>query len=147
MKNPCFISAALFLSAVLSTTLFSQPIPVIEQVSKIPDDARYIFVQSRLSAKGSFRFDRWTGGTWQIVETEDKKIRWHPVLFEAHPKDGPLKNEINFHIFLSGLGLMHTYVINLRTGGTWQMRQGSDGLYWAAITEPNPFDKFDAGAK
>lgn len=105
------------------------------QKTDIPEDARYEFIQSPIAAKATFKFDRFTGDTYQIVRREDSTLTWQTIHREIHPKDnGQIKNKVNYQLFLSGLSMRFTYLMNIRSGAVWQLvKTPADDYLWELI--------------
>ena len=71
--------------------------------SAVPDYARYEVVQSPLLAKLTIRLDRFTGDTWQFVETTQGRFAWERMPRIPLPNDIRAPRKVNYQIFLSVL--------------------------------------------
>ena len=63
------------LSLVTTAPSLAQEHPA-NQSSTVPDSARFEVVQSPLLAKLTLRLDRFSGETWQFVETKNGDYAW-----------------------------------------------------------------------
>jgi hypothetical protein len=120
----------LFFLFCIPDHLFSQsPVDIyINQSSKIPEDARYEIVQSTINARGTFKLDRFTGKVYQFVMNEDSTNRWQEIPRTFNPKDGAtVKGKPNYQLFLSGLTRRFDFLLNVRTGATWEIMVDENG--------------------
>ena len=105
---------------------------VANQSTTPPADARYEIVQSALTAKVTLRLDRFTGETDQLTIRLDSTLTW-----EKFPRsngglpDTKISGRANYQVFTSGLGVRITFLMNVNTGASWQLREHPEGrLFW-----------------
>lgn len=103
------------------------------QFSNTPESARYQIVQSELVAKITFKIDKYTGETFQLVKGENG-LTWQAIETQRHTQDETNINKVNYQIFTSGLAVRMTFLLNVNTGVTWQLSEDSDdNLFWIAL--------------
>jgi hypothetical protein len=100
-----------------------------------PPEARYEIISSELAAKHTFRLDRFTGQTAQLVMQDDSTLTWELILKQTHPLgDTRTPGRANYQMFSSGLAARYTFLINVNTGSTWQIEDDpAEGLFWAPL--------------
>jgi hypothetical protein len=137
MKYKFMISLTLSVLALFSLPAIAQENTHIytNQKTDIPEDARYEFVQSTLAAKATLKFDRFTGNTYQIVMRADSSLTWQRIDLSPHSGDvGQNKGKVNYQLFLSGLAMRFTFLMNIRSGAVWQLvTTSTDDLIWEPI--------------
>ena len=105
-----------------------------------PADSRFEIIQPAFSAKYTFRIDKFTGETSQLLVQPDRSATWQSVAKSAHPlADTKSPGRTNYQVFSSGIAVRYTYLINVHTGATWQLMEGSpEGPFWSAIHSRAP---------
>ena len=88
------------------------------QKTTLPTNARFEIVQSELTARWTFRLDRFTGQVAQLVKTQDDNTTWEEMTVNGLPKV-TTPSRPRFQIFTSGLAARHTFLIDTDTGRTW----------------------------
>jgi hypothetical protein len=117
MRN---IRVVLLVLLLFSAIGYSQDTSDVHQQTVAPINARFEIVQSELSAKWTFRLDRFTGRVAQLVQTRDGGMAWQDTPVIGIPQiSSPLR--ARFQVFTSGLAAIHTYLIDTETGRTWQL--------------------------
>jgi hypothetical protein len=103
-------------------------------------EARFEIVQSAFSAKYTFRVDKFTGETWQLVLQQDSSATWQPIAKTVHPlSDTKSPGRANYQLFSSGIAVRYTFLINVNTGSTWQlMEDPTEGAFWSALYPKAP---------
>ena len=102
----------------------------------VPSDSRYEIVQSELGARYTFKIDKYTGYVKQLVKSDDDSVTWQSIiLIDSSKTEDQQNNKVNYQIFTSGLGARFTFLINIKTGDTWQLTEVDDMgyLYWSPI--------------
>ncbi len=114
--------AILFLSP-WALELHAQEMPSdIHQKTALPSNARYEIVQSELTAKWTFRLDRFTGHVSQLVKSKTEENGWETMVVTGLPTLAtPQATRPRFQIFTSGLAAKFTFLIDTDTGKTWQL--------------------------
>jgi hypothetical protein len=78
--------------------LAASPLPAQKNTtsvsSTVPDRARFEILESPLLATLTFRLDRFTGDTWQLVSTKDSTYAWQPVPQRAQRHRGAGQGEL-----------------------------------------------------
>ena len=106
-----------------------------------PPNARFEIIQSELSARWTFRLERYTGRVYQLVKVPDTSSTWQVMPMSPRPSPGPSKHA-HFQIFTSGLAARHTFLMDTDSGFTWmlvsRMERAADGTEeridgWAQI--------------
>ena len=110
-------------------------IPIAAQTSEsyqysktsISEEARYEITQSTLSAKSTFKLDKFTGRVWQMVRSKEDRPAWEEVPVIKAPKIAPGSNA-RFQLFISGVAARFTYLLDTVSGQTWVFVDDLHGL-------------------
>lgn len=137
MKRQTALLAVVFV-AVLAAIAFAQVRQQEPVATTPPSAARYEVVQNSRAMRETYLLDRYSGNTWQFVQSIDKFV-WERIPREAHDEDqvpsewsGPA-----YQISVSGLTAKGTYMINVITGATWVLSEDPErGIFWSAIAAP-----------
>lgn len=108
----------------------------IQHQSTTGNSGRFEIVQSTLANRFLFKIDKFTGKTFQIVESRDSAIVWENVVIKKHfLSDIRNEGKPNYQIFLSGFMVKLTLLMNINTGATWQLTQDdiTDDIFWSPI--------------
>lgn len=99
------------------------------QQTTAPTTAQYEIVQSALTVADTFKLDRYVGAVQELVESPDKQLHWQPMVVEGIESDLKLGDTSGlpppnprfgrFQIFLSGITVKDSFLIDTRTGMTW----------------------------
>jgi hypothetical protein len=98
------------------------PNNIPQMTSSIPN-ARYELVISSWMRKETFRLDRYSGRIWQLtlIGEGDGQIHiWEEMKIEHLPSLLP-KSRPHFQIFLSGVWVADTYLIDTDSGRIWRL--------------------------
>lgn len=107
--------------AGLVAPAWAQEMPKTAQVqSQIASDSRYEIVQAPLMARFLLRLDKVTGDVDQIVVDGKQNFHWDPIRRIKQQNDVSNGRPI-YQIFMSGIMVRDTYLINTATGVTWQL--------------------------
>lgn len=129
MRRSTFIAAGLFALSVYP--LSAQEQNALSVASPIPDSARFLLIQSPILAKLTFRVDRFTGDTWQLVITPEGNFTWQQIKRISLPDDEKIFGRVNYQIFLSGMLAKITVLMNTNTGASWHITEDSaGGIFW-----------------
>lgn len=102
---------------------------------------RYEIVQSTLSAKLTFKLDRYSGRVWQLVKDSEENYLWQETVVQGlSGAGGALPAVPNFQIFLSGLTAKDTLLFDVATGRAWVLTTltapaRKPGVEWLLIQE------------
>lgn len=119
---------------IFGTILLAQEPTDIHQHTTPPPNARFEIVQSELTAKWTFRLDRFTGHVAQLVavNTDAKEgesvrpngsVTWEDMsVIGIGLAEKPTR--AHFQIFTSGIAAIHTFLIDTDTGKTWVLVKG-----------------------
>jgi hypothetical protein len=111
--------------------------PVAHQHTTAPSNSRYELIQSSLAARLTFRLDKFTGRVWQMVKTSDDETAWQEMPVLGLVKTSTATRS-HFQIFLSGIAVRHSFLIDTDTGTTWQAvvskQKGADGSEYDQIS-------------
>jgi len=114
----------------------SSALETAQQVSSdYPSDSRFITIQLPLIAKATFLFDRFEGVSYQLVSMEEGGLAWQPVLKLPNILDTNQSiGKVNYMCFFSGLASRFTFLVNLRSGATWQLCEDEKvRLFWNPV--------------
>jgi hypothetical protein len=106
------------------------------RVGSLLEPTRFEIVQSPLTAKWTFRLDRFAGRVCQLVETPDSDVAWEEMSVRDLPSIDLTQKHVRFQIFTSPLAARHTYLIDLDTGNAWRITTMLDenhketGIVW-----------------
>jgi len=136
MRTGAICRCLALLAVLWPAQSFAQREAVQHEQSAVPLESRYQMVQSTLTARSTFRVDKVLGRVDQIVMRADSTLAWQPIPRRQHPDGDPqVAGRVNYQIFLSGLAVRHTFLMNVNNGATWQLVVGGDGaLAWDPIT-------------
>lgn len=114
---------------IFGSTLFPQEPTDNHQHTTPPPNARFEIVQSELTAKWTFRLDRFTGHVCQLVSINSDAKEGETVTPAGNVtwQDMPVigigllekPTRAHFQVFTSGIAAIHTYLIDTDTGKTW----------------------------
>jgi hypothetical protein len=128
-----YIFAIACIAILRSAPLVAQEAPP-SRSSTVPAHARFEIVQSPLLAKLTFRFDRFTGQTWQFVSTKKDAYTWEPIERIELPGDTKVPGKVNYQIFLSGIRAQITVLLNTNTGVSWYIVEDlKQGFFWTPM--------------
>lgn len=104
------------------------------QISSVPNTARYEIIQSELGARITLKIDKFLGNIYLLVEGMDG-LSWQLLFVEPNLNDKKFGDKVNYQIFTSGLGQRFTFLLNIHTGATWQLTEDkrSDELFWSVF--------------
>ena len=109
------VAFALFLTLALfgqepTHTVFTVP----------PANARFQIVQSEMTAKGTFKLDRFTGRVWQLLGTPEGNI-WSAMVVQGIGVKGVESTAPRYQLFTSGLAYKFTYLLDTLNGTYWEL--------------------------
>jgi len=85
---------------------------------------RFYLIQSTLAAKGTFKLDAYNGDVYQLVLTPKKDETWQKLTrFISNEIDPKQENFDNYTLFVSPLAMRFTYLMNVNSGATWQLKE------------------------
>lgn len=94
-------------------------------------NGRYEILQSELARKYTIKIDKYTGETWQMVQSYSGDITWEKIYKEDALGDNQKENAINYQLFFGGFTAQDILLINVNTGITWQLVMDSKkGVWW-----------------
>jgi hypothetical protein len=119
MRTCVFIYLLTALAGLLPFSAGAQEFPIAPQTSSTMSDTnRYEIVQSHLTAKWTFRLDRFCGFVSQIVRTANGDVTWEAMPIEKRPAC-VMDGKIHYQVFSSSLAARHTFLMNTDTGTSW----------------------------
>src|ERR1051325_2607462 len=99
-------------------------VPAAHERSTVPPASRYEIVQSSRIARDTFRLDRFSGRVSILsLDTATGLSEWVAIPF---PLDLKPSNEASFEIFVSGLNARDTFLLDARTGATWELVEAAE---------------------
>lgn len=113
--------------------------------SAFPVEGRFDVVQSSLSARFTFRLDRWTGRVAQLVTDAEGRLSWQNMEVRDLKVESA-ESAPRFHLFVSGISAIQTFLVDTVSGRTWALSgrserdlSGSGGpaieiLYWLPMS-------------
>jgi hypothetical protein len=121
---------------IFQNSIFPQSENYQASTTSVPDNSRYEIIQSEMIAKLTFKIDRYEGSVFQLVLTSDSTLTWQKIKREKSLNDKIEKNRVNYQLFISGLAVKYTFLVNLNTGVTWQLvKNKDDDFYWELLQE------------
>lgn len=115
--------SALLVSAMLMTPAAQDA--VNHEHTSMASDAAYELIQSPLVAKMTLRVNRITGQVDQLIKNARGALVWQSLGKPADPA-GDSGGRITYYVFTSGLATRWTFLMNIRTGATWQLVEDAD---------------------
>jgi hypothetical protein len=109
-----------------------------QEISLKSNSPRYQIVQSSIAARGTYKVDTYEGGVYQLVVDKNNNETWQLLRQVGNGNnDNIVKGQRNYELFLSSIAMRFTYLINLKTGATWQLVQdpNTEENYFSAISE------------
>jgi hypothetical protein len=105
------------------------------QITQIPDGARFAIVQAPYGAKGTFLLDRNLGTVWQLAGPgKDGLYIWQKVPVAPNKMDKREdESKPTYVLFVSGISLRFTFLMNIRTGASWQFANAEGEAVFAAM--------------
>lgn len=103
------------------------------------DSGRFEIIQSPILRKLTFKLDKYTGKTYQLVKTSNNNVTWEIVEWLGYDDEASFQqnnpNKVAYQLFLGGITIKDTFLINILTGDTWQLFHDPDKdfLYWAPL--------------
>jgi hypothetical protein len=88
-----------------------------------PTNARFQIVQSEITAKGTFKLDRFTGRVWQLLSTPNGHV-WSAMNVQG--VKGTDSTVARFQLFSSGLAYRFTYLLDTINGMCWELVSAED---------------------
>ena len=95
---------------------------------------RFEIAQSEIARRCTFKLDKKYGKVYQMVKTSSGGITWEEMGIVKSDYNDESK-EINYQLFLSGISLSDTFLINIHSGKTWQLVENSNNktLIWQPV--------------
>lgn len=88
----------LLIALILPTSVFAQDEEYPDnQTSTIPTQTRYELVQSLLTAKGTYKIDKFNGNVYQLVKTSEGTNSWE--IIKKEKVEGEVVRQGNLHSF------------------------------------------------
>lgn len=105
---------------------------VQHQRTATPATSRYELIQSTQGVRNTFRLDKTLGHVDQMVLGADSILTWERISRLDHPAGDPqVPAAVNYQLFISGLGIRYTFLMNVNNGATWQVvTDKNDVLVW-----------------
>lgn len=125
---------------VIDGALAQQPSDLHQQTTP-PTNARFEIVQSQLSARWTFRLDRFTGQVAQLVRTRDDDTSWEQMAVDGLPT-ATAPSRPRFQIFTSGIAARHTFLLDTDTDRTWRVVTGTRRRPDGTEYEANVWQRF-----
>lgn len=97
--------------------------------SAIPDTSRYEIVQAPDAVRYTFKLDKFTGRVFQLTDTSggnQDRLVWREMLVLDAPKVAIPSVKPSFQIFISGIGIRYTFLLDVTTGKTWIFAKGTN---------------------
>ena len=125
------------LIALCFITLTSSAIETQKAVKTSTEGGRYELVQSEIMRKCFFKLDKYTGDVYQLVLKSDGDKTWQKMEVIGRALDTIKKDTINFQIYMGGMAVGDSFMINIHTGKTYLLYQDKDTeiLFWSYILE------------
>lgn len=129
MKKLFFIISFVFIS-LLCVAQKTYP-----SVKTSTDVGRWEIIQSPFIRRVTIKLDKFTGKTYQILETSLAIYEWKIIIWQDEDWGEKQTGKINYQIFMGGLTGSDVYLINIHTGKTWLLCEDSSKglLFWSKI--------------
>lgn len=113
---------SLLLIGFLAITI-SSPAQHIESKAQSTSLAggRYEIIMSDIALRNSFKVDKFLGDVYLMVRKEDGNITWVKMIKDVAFNNPIMPDKINFQLYMSGIGLKYTFLINIHSGTIWQL--------------------------
>ena len=123
----------ILLMALCLLPLSSQAIEIQQAVKTSTEGGRYEIIQSEIMRRYCFKLDKYTGDVYQLVTTKDDTKKWEKMIVVGLPFDEIKPNTINFQIFMGGIAVSDSFMINIHTGHTYQLYKDEEtgANFWA----------------
>ena len=109
----------LSLLVLMGQPMWAQDVNINVQTTT-PTDARYQIVQSTITMRDTYRLDTHSGRISRLVRSSNDDLIWEEMIVWSRPTvQNPSKPR--FQIFLSGITARGSYLIDTKTGQTWQV--------------------------
>jgi hypothetical protein len=126
----------LFLIGLLcSINIYSQGLEKYQAVRTTQTGGRYEIVQSEISRRLTFKVDKYKGSVYQLVRTINEKSQWQEILKEPAMLDTVIPGQINYQLFFGGIAASDSFLLNINTGTTWKLVEGSKGILLLEVFE------------
>jgi len=126
----------IFLALILASLTYQGWSQVYShQLSNAPETVRYQIVQSERGVRDTYKIDKYTGEVYLLVMSEKEELTWQLMPTEEHFQDMTLPDQVNYQVFISGLGPRSTFLMNVNTGATWQLTEDieTEILFWSVL--------------
>ena len=127
----------LFFITSISFSAFCQSDYNANQRTTTPDGARYEILQSEITAKDTYKLDRYTGRIWAMyVDRTEKYNFWAELDVNGLPYITNPQTP-RFILYSSGITVRYTFLIDSLTGQTWMAYKDSKSgiVFFSKVTE------------
>jgi hypothetical protein len=101
-------------------TAYSQELNGSNQTTSLCG-GRWEFFMSDIAVRLTFKVDKFSGDVFQLIQLTDNSLSWKLIKREKSSKDIQKEDGVNYQLFSSGQGILHTYLLNTNSGLTWQL--------------------------
>lgn len=103
---------------------------------------RYEIIMSDVVLKHSFKVDKFLGQVYLLVKKEDGGITWEKMIKDVAFNNPILSDKINYQLYMSGISIKYTFLINVNSGAVWQLVEDNSDkknpiLWWKLIETVN----------
>lgn len=103
---------------------------------------RYEIIMSDVVLKHSFKVDKFLGQVYLLVKKEDGGITWEKMIKDVAFNNPILSDKINYQLYMSGISIKYTFLINVNSGAVWQLVEDNSNkknpiLWWKLIETVN----------
>lgn len=103
---------------------------------------RYEIIMSDIALRNSFKVDKFLGDVYLLVRKADGSITWEKMIKNIALNNPIMPDQINYQLYMSGIGLKYTFLINIHSGVTWQLVEDNSNkenpvLWWYLLETAN----------
>ena len=97
---------------------------------------------SDIALRNSFKVDKFLGDVYLLVRKADGSITWEKMIKDIALNNPIMPDQINYQLYMSGIGLKYTFLINNHSGVTWQIVEDNSNkenpvLWWYLLETAN----------
>jgi hypothetical protein len=127
------------------STVSAQELPPVipHQVTRMPENARFAILQSQITGKGTYLLDGYLGKVWEAASSSQSgPMIWQDLEVKHQDLDTRQEdNRVNYVLFSSGIAVKFTFLVNTRTGASWQLQEsGGVRVFEIMPIFPHPLD-------
>lgn len=134
-KNNYTMNRLLCIISFLMVSLVSMAqMETRSSVSTSQTGGRFEIIQSEVARGFTFKLDKYTGTVFQLVNDDKGVLVWEkvPVLSILNSDEN---NEITYQLFLGGLTVQDTYLLNIKTGKACILKDNNGSRFFSEMKD------------